>query len=134
MQNTLLEMWKKYNLLVDFKTLMNERGYAKKDLYCIYSQIEILNELIDMESMNNLELLLKKSYFRLLKRINKGIEYLPSIIDSPEEWTLDKIENDSSAWIDTNTLIFSTKNNVLVFSNISRNTLDSQKYIDNKWQ
>jgi len=78
--------------------------------------------------------LLKKTYFRLLKRINKGIEYLPSIINSPEEWILNKIENDPSAWVDANTLIFSTKSNVLVFSNISRNTLGYQKYIDNKWQ
>jgi len=52
----------------------------------------------------------------------------------PEEWTLDKVENDLSAWVDANTLIFSTKKNVLVFSNTSRSTLGSQRYIDNKWQ
>jgi len=134
MQNTLSEMWKKHDLLIDFKILMNKRGYAKKDLYCIYSQIKVLNELIEFESNLMLSDLLKKTYFRLLKRINKGIEYLPSIIDSPEEWILNKIENDPSAWVDANTLIFSTKSNVLVFSNISRNTLGYQKYIDNKWQ
>ena len=105
----------------------------RKNLYCIYCQIETLIELIDTESTILLSELLKKTYFRLLKRINKGIEYLPSIIEFPEDWILNKIENDPDAWVDVNTLIFSTKNNVLAFSNISRNVVGSQ-YIDNKWQ
>ena len=134
MQNTLSEMWKRYDLLVTFKIEMNKRGYPKKDLYCIYVNLDALMELIEFESKILLSELLKKSYFRMLKQINKGIEYLPSIIEFPEEWTLDKVENDLSAWVDANTLIFSTKKNVLVFSNTSRSTLGSQRYIDNKWQ
>ena len=106
-----------------------------RKIYIVYMfNLDILMELIEFESKILLSELLKKSYFRMLKQINKGIEYLPSIIEFPEEWTLDKVENDLSAWVDANTLIFSTKKNVLVFSNTSRSTLGSQRYIDNKWQ
>lgn len=134
MQNTLSEMWRKYNLLMSFKVEMNKRGYAKKDLYCIYVQLSLLMELIQIESNSILsEFIQRKSYFRLLKRINRGIEYLPLIIESPEDWVLNKIENDPDAWVDSNTLIFSTKSNVLAFSKLSRKS-DGSQYIDNKWQ
>ena len=69
MQNTLSEMWKKYNLLLSFKNEMNKLGYASKDLYSIEMQMEVLMELIQVESENVLESLLKKTYFRLLKKI-----------------------------------------------------------------
>ena len=77
MQNTLSEMWEKYNLLLSFKNEMNKRGYPLKDLYCIETQMDVLMELIEIESENVLEVLIKeKTYFRLLKKINRGVEYL----------------------------------------------------------
>ena len=133
MQNTLLEMWKRYNLLLSFKNEMNKLGYASKDLYSIEMQIEVLMELIEIESECILSELLKKTYFRLLKKINKGIEHLSDIIETPEEWVLNKIENDIDAWIDSDVLIFTTRSNVVAFSKISRKSTGSQ-YIDGKWQ
>ena len=133
MQNTLSEMWKRYNLLLSFKNEMNLRGYASKDLYSIEMQMEVLMELIHVESENVLESLLKKTYFRLLKKINRGIEYLSDIQNNPEDWVLNKIENDTDAWIDSDVLIFTTKSNVVVFSRLSRKS-DGAKYIDGKFQ
>jgi len=134
MQNTLSEMWRKYNLLLSFKNEMNKRGYPSKDLYSIETQIGILMLLIEIESINVLEILLKgKTYFRLLKKINRGIEYLYEIIESPEDWILNKIENDSDAWIDSDVLIFTCKSSTAVFSRLSRKS-DGAKYVDGKFQ
>ena len=133
MQNTLLEMWKRYNLLLSFKNEMNLRGYASKDLYSIEMQMEVLMGLIEIESENVLESLLKKTYFRLLKKINKGIEHLSDIQNNPEDWILNKIENDTDAWIDSDVLIFTTKSNIVAFSKLSRKS-DGAKYIDGKFQ
>jgi len=134
MQNTLSEMWEKYNLLLSFKNEMNKRGYPLKDLYCIETQMDVLMELIEIESENVLEVLIKeKTYFRLLKKINRGVEYLIDIIEYPEEWVLNKIENDTDAWIDSNVLIFTCRNVTAVFSNLSRKS-DGAKYVDGKFQ
>jgi len=134
MQNTLIEMWKKYNLLVEFKLGMNKKGYSTRDLYSIQVQIVLLTEMIQIESMNVLgNLLLKKSYLRLLRCIDRGIEYLPDIVDNPEGWCLNKIENDIESWINEDTLIFTCKNNTNVFSKLSRND-NGRKYQDGKWQ
>ena len=133
MQNTLSIMWEKYSLLLNFKIGMNQLGYASKDLYSIEMQMNLLKELIDLESKNVLDLLLKKTYYRLLKSINKGIEYLPEIVDNPDNWVLNSIENDVDAWIDSDVLIFTTKSKVAVFSKISRKNSGSH-YIDGKFQ
>jgi len=134
MKNTLLEMWKKYNLLLSFKNEMNKRGYPSKSLYSIETQMSVLMLLIEIESINVLETLLKgKTYFRLLKKINRGFEYLYEIVESPEDWVLNKIENDVDAWIDSNVLIFTCKSSTAVFSKISRKS-DGAKYIDGKFQ
>lgn len=134
MNDVLSELWKKHKLLTEFKKQMNVRGWTGKDLFVLQIQIDLLNEIIEMESMNTLnELLRTKTYMRLLKEISKGIQYLPDIINNPENWTLDIIENDSSAWVDNETLIFSTRNNVGVFSKISRREL-TYKYLDGKYQ
>ena len=133
MQNTLFEMWKKYNLLLLFKNEMNKLGYASRDLYPIEKQMDILKEFIELESENVLSLLLRKTYYRLLKNINKGIEYLPEIVESPENWILNPIEKDIDAWIDSDVMIFTTKSKVAVFSKLSRKDSGSH-YIDGKWQ
>ena len=134
MQNMLSEMWRKYNLLFSFKNEMNKLGYPSKDLYCLHVQLYLLMELIEIESENVLEVLIKeKTYFRLLKKINRGVEYLIDIIEYPEEWVLNKIENDTDAWIDSNVLIFTCRNVTAVFSNLSRKS-DGAKYVDGKFQ
>jgi len=134
MQNTLSEMWNKYNLLLSFKNEMNKLGYPSKDLYCLHVQLYLLMELIEIESENVLEVLIKdKTYFRLLKKINRGVGYLIDIIEYPENWVLNKIENDTDAWIDSNVLIFTCRNVTAVFSKLSRKS-DGAKYIDGKFQ
>ena len=134
MQNTLSEMWNKYNLLLSFKNEMNKLGYPSKDLYCLHVQLYLLMELIEIESENVLEVLIKdKTYFRLLKKINRGVGYLIDIIEYPENWVLNKIENDTDAWIDSNVLIFTCRNVTVVFSKLSRKS-DGAKYLDGKFQ
>ena len=134
MQNMLSEMWRKYNLLLSFKNEMNKLGYPSKDLYCLHVQLYLLMELIEIESENVLEVLIKeKTYFRLLKKINRGVEYLIDIIEYPENWVLNKIENDTDAWIDSNVLIFTCRNVTVVFSKLSRKS-DGAKYLDGKFQ
>lgn len=133
MQNTLLELWNKHNLLSSFKNEMNKKGYSARDLFCIMTQLNLLHKIIELESNNALELLLKKTYYRLLKHIDRGIEYLPDIVLNSEEWVLNPIEKDTQAWISKDVLIFSTKTSVAVFSKMSRNGM-GYHYIDSKWQ
>ena len=133
MQNTLSSMWRKYNALFSFKCELNAKGYSSKDLFSIESQLTILMELIEIESMNVLSELLKRTYYRLLREIVRGIEYLPEIISDCEGWTLNLIENDIEAWISKDVLILTTKNKILAFSKVSRNSLGNC-YIDGKWQ
>ena len=133
MTDILIDLWDQHELLNNFIREMNKKGYVGRDLYCLQVQINLLNNLIDTESKNVLSDLLKKTYFRLLKSIDRGIEYLPDIINNSEEWVLNPIENDREAWIDKDTLIFTTKPNCAVFSKITRKD-SGYKYVDNKWQ
>lgn len=137
-QNILSIMWGKYNLLSEIKAGMNELGYASKDLYSIEAQINLLMELIEIESKHVLEeLLKKKTYYRLPKVINKGIKHLPEIIENPNDWILNKIENDHEAWIDQNVMIFTGRTKQTdyqaVFSKKYRKNT-GYKYEDSKWQ
>jgi hypothetical protein len=133
MTDVLSELWQKHKLLTIFKTEMNKRGYAGRDLFVLQIQIDLLNKIIEMESMNILNELLKKTYFRLLKSIDKGVEYLPDILLNPEQYVLNTIDKDKEAWIDNNTLIFTTRNDTAAFSKVSRKS-DGYSYVDNKWQ
>ncbi len=122
-------MWQRYNILVFLKNGLVNKGYNFKSLSFINSQLEILNKLIKEESYSVLDQLLRKTNFRLLKRIEKGEENLVNIINHPEQWRLCKIE-DCDGWLNSNILIFSTEREVLVFT---QNDC-GQKYINNKWQ
>lgn len=133
----LSEMWNKYILLSDFKREMHKRGYIAdklKDTYCIQVQLNLLREMIEKESVDTLnELLKKKTYCRLLKRINKGSEYLPDILLNPESYVLNTIDDDKKAWIEKDVLVFTVRNGTYAFSKVSRNN-NGFKYIDGKWQ
>jgi hypothetical protein len=133
MKDTLSEMWNRYNLLSSFKIEMNKKGYVARDMYIIQIQLDIIKKFIDIESMSVLNELIKKTYFRLLKSIKKGTEYLPDIAHNPENWVLNPIEKDKTAWISNDVMIFCTKTNCAVFSKISRNS-EGYHYVDNKWQ
>jgi hypothetical protein len=121
-------MWDQYNVYKTFEQKMFQRGYTDKDIYILKHSLNILTKLIELESLNVLkDLLTKRTYHRMLKGIHKGIEYLPNIHQHPENWILSSIQNDKNAWIDDNTLIFSTKIGTVisfyVFGNISRNII-----------
>lgn len=130
----LSKLWERYNILYTFKVELNKKGYVGKDIVIINEQLKLLKEIIEIESIIKLkELLINKTYFRLLKTIEKGIEYLPDIIQNETEYVLNYIENDNNAWISKDVLIFTTKNNIGVFSKISRK-MEGYHYLDKKWQ
>lgn len=123
-------MWRRYKVLLFLKNGLTDKGYNFNNISYINSQIELLENLIKVESFEVLNrLLFEKTYYRLLERIEKGIENLVSICNHPEKWHLCKIE-DYNGWIDKNSLIFSTEGKGwLVF-----NQNIGQKYTSNKWQ
>ncbi|HEY8805099.1 MAG TPA: hypothetical protein VIM70_11525 [Clostridium sp.] len=132
MQDILSIMHSRYKLLSFFKISLNSRGYSR-GLYAIEIQINLLKELIELESKNVLSQLLKKTYFRLFRDINRGIEYLPDIVSDSENWVLNTIDKDIDAWTSKDVLVCTTKTCTIVFSKISRND-SGYHYIDSKWQ
>jgi len=124
-------MWRRYKVLVFLKNGLIDKGYNFKDISYLNSQIEILNQLIKKESFEVLnQLLFDKTYYRLLERIEKGIENLINICNHPNQWNLCKIE-EHNGWLDKNSLVFSTEGKgILVFN---QNNI-GQKYTGNKWQ
>lgn len=133
MKNTLELLWYKYSLFSEFKNKLYEKEYIPKEIYFLNSQIELLNELIKNESLNVLNDLLRKTYYRLLVRIDRGQHNLINIINNPSEWLINPIEKDADSWIDNNVLIFTTETKCAVFTHINRK-VGQYKYIDNKWQ
>lgn len=120
----------RYRNLIYLKNGLVEKGYNFKSLAYINSQIELLNNLIQKESFNQLEQLLRKTNYRLLKQIEKGEENLVSIINYPDQWRLCKIEDHCEEWLNEYSLIFSTEREILCFT---KNDY-GQQYINNKWQ
>lgn len=124
-------MWRRYKILIYLKNGLVDKGYNFKSLSYLNSQIEILNLLIKGESFNQLEQLLRKTNYRLLKQIEKGGKNLVSIINYPEQWRLCKIDEHCDEWLRNNSLIFSIeRGEVLCFT---KNEY-GQQYINNKWQ
>jgi len=126
-------MWRRYKILTYLKSGMIDKGYNFKFISYLNSQIEILTLLIKEESFDMLNrLLFEKTYYRLLERIENGIENLTSICNHPDQWRLCKIE-EYNGWLDKNSLVFSTEEKkILVFT---KNNI-GQKYSSNsnKWQ
>jgi len=124
-------MWRRYKVLNYLKDGLIDKGYNFKDISYLNSQIELLNKLIKEESFEILnKLLFEKTYYRLLNKIEKGIENLVSIYNHPDQWRLCKIE-EYNGWLDKNSIVFSTEGKgFLVFN---QNNI-GQKYTGNKWQ
>lgn len=131
LQNTLEVMWNQFYILNNLKYGLLNKGYVYKDIQYLYGQIDLANKLIDQESFIVLNELLRKTYFRLLKRIDKGQDVIIKIINNPTEWVLTPIEKYKEAWIEDEVLIFTTENKCGVFS---KNKAEGYKYFDNKWQ
>ena len=129
---TLEKMIRRQQVLQFYKDKLTDCGYTYKDLEFVNSQLELLEELINDESFEAIKELLKKTNYRLLKSIQKGLENIIKIIDNSYDWQLAKIEGNESEWLNDEATIFETESCTLVFS---KNTLhDGQKYINNKWQ
>lgn len=124
------EMYYKLKLLTYFKNELTNKGYTLKTVAWIDGQLDLLKNLIKQESFNVLNELLRKTNYRLLKKINKGTENLIAICNSPEEWQLGKIEDYSNEWTNKESLIFSTERQTLVFSK----NINGMRYLNNKWQ
>lgn len=133
MNSTLSEMWYRHNLFSSFKKGMNSKGYVGKDLLLLDVQINLLKGLIEKDSLMILSnFLIQKTYYRLLKSIDKGIEYLPDLINNPEQYVLYNIDKDVKSWIEKDNLIFTCKNSIGVFSKTQKDF--ASVYIDNKYQ
>jgi hypothetical protein len=124
------EMYQQYDLLKAFKDELTNNGHGYKQLAWINGQLDILNKLIRQESYDVLDELLRKTNFRLLKSINKGMHNLLYIYANPYEWQLAEFEGNNQEWFSDDSLIFSTERQQLVFS---RN-VNGYKYVNNKWQ
>ena len=114
---------------------MHKKGYVGKYLITIDVQLNLLKELIEKESKETLKnFLTQKTYYRLLKSIDKGIEVLPELVNNPELFVLYNIDDNLEAWVSgNNVLIFTCKSGTAVFDKLSEDNFGS-RYIDNKFQ
>lgn len=126
----LKKMYKRYRMLMAFKYELTNKGHSNKQLAVISGQISILNELIQQESLNVMDELLRKTNYRLLKSIDRGFHNLIEIYDNPYDWQLVELDGNNEEWFSDNVLIFSTERQTLVFSK----NINGQKYVNNKWQ
>ena len=122
------------NVLKQIRNGLMDKGYSYKVISFTWlnSQIEVIEKIIKKESFNLLSELLRKTNYRLLITIDKGIENLPDIYLNPYDWQLGRIEENREQWLNDKSLIFSTETRQLVFS--KDNLRNGQKYINNKWQ
>ncbi len=112
------------------KTELTNKGHNYKTLASINGQIDILTDLIKEENFNVLDELLRKTNYRLLKSIDKGMSNLVDIYNNPYEWQLSELTNNNQEWFNPESLIFSTERQTLVFSK----SINGHKYLNNKWQ
>ncbi len=120
----------RYNVLIELKDGLISKGYNFHKLSYINGQIELLEDLIAQESFNVLNELLKKTNYRLLKKIEKGHYHLASISNYSDAWFLCDVNENRNEWLNRDSLIFSTEKDLLAFT---KNEC-GQKYINNKWQ
>lgn len=128
----LANMYRKFDILNTFKIKLMNKGYSFKQLSCVNGQLDLLRDLIEKESFNVLNELLKKTNYRLLKSLEKGNKNLVNILKCPDEWRICKVEDNLNEWLSNDALIFSTERQTLVFTkNVS---CQGAKYVNNKWQ
>jgi len=122
----------KRKILNHIKEGLTQKGYTNKTIVGINAQIDVLDDLIKEEGFNVLNELLRKTNYRLLKSIDKGIGSLVTIVNQPSDWYLCNLEDSNEEWLNPESLIFSTERLTLVFT---KNKLkNSFSYTNNKWQ
>lgn len=124
------EIYYRYNFLNFIKTELTNKGYTFKTLAWINGQLELLDNLIQRESFNVLDELLRKTNYRILKSIDRGCHNLVDIYNNPRLWQLGILEDNRSEWANKGSLIFTTERQTLIFSK----NIEGYKYSNNKWQ
>lgn len=124
------EMCIRYRVLNAFKSELIGLGHNFKKLAYINGQLDLLSDLIKEESFAVLDELLRKTNYRLLKDIDRGMENIIEIYNNPYDWQLAELEGNNQEWFNEESLVFSTERQTLVFSK----NIDGQKYLNNKWQ
>ena len=121
----------RHTILSFIKNDLIQKGYRFKTLIWINGQLDLLDELIQKESFNVLNTLVReKTSYRLFKKIISGHKNLVSIYNNPDIWYLGKAQDNRNEYLNSKALIFSTESLTLIFS---KNKLQ-EKYISNKWQ
>ena len=138
MKTTLENLLNEYEIYDIFKKELTFKGYSCKDLVFINFYLKKLDIILYNECMISLNEVLRKTYYRVLVRIDKGYKNLLRIIKNPSEWVINNIDKDREAWVSNDVLIFTTETTngtkTAAFSHINRNSIAEYKYQDNKWQ
>jgi hypothetical protein len=134
MKDMLDDMWRKYNLLEDFRQEMLLRGYMKKELTYVNAQIDQLKDLIKHPTKILLTELLRRHTNYRLRKIVQGEVNLLDIINCPENYSLNLIDDYKNAWRSKKSLIFEHLNRkIYVFSPVEECNV-GQVHIEGKWQ
>ena len=123
-------MYSQFKMLEFMKTELTNKGHNYKSLAWLNGQLDLLTNLIERESYNILDELLRKTNYRLLTKIDKGIHNLIDIYNNSYQWQLGTLEEHNQEWFSDDSLIFSTERQTLVFSK----NIQGHKYLNNKWQ
>lgn len=132
MKTILEQMLYDYHLSAEFKREMLNKGYIQKDVLFLEGILYELDKNIKVESFIMLNELLRKTYYRLLTKINKGHYILSEIINRPDVWKLIPTEKYPEAWFRDDVLIFTTETKCGTFT--KNNIPGVFDYKDNKWQ
>lgn len=134
MKEMLEKIWYKYDFLNQFNRDMLMKGHNYTELTYVKAQIDILAEIIKYPTKILLNELLRTQTNYRLNSIIQGEHNLLKIMNYPEGYVLNNIEDVKIAWRCNDSLIFDAKNRqTCVFSPIS-NVSTGQRHIEGKWQ
>lgn len=125
------KMCDKVKLLRYFRSKLIDSGYINATTG-LQSQIQLLDDMIQIEALNVLDELLRKTNYRLLTSIVRGHENVKDILQHPNEWNLGKFDENHDEFTSVDSVIFETERCSLVFS--KNNLTNGQTYVNNKWQ
>ena len=110
------DMYMQYNILKVFKNELSTKGHGYKQLAWINGQLDLLLKLIKQESFSVLDELVRKTNYRLLKSIDKGMHNLVDIYNNSLDWKLGELKDHQEEFTRNDVLVFSTLGQTLIFS------------------
>lgn len=114
---------------------LNKLGYTKKEIQCLYSQIEIINSILDNITFKSIYDLISNSSNRRLDRIISGDELIPNILLCPEDYNLVIDLDELSKSDDTkNALVFRDIRDKYCYLKHKDLCTKGLKYVNGKWQ